>query len=58
MAHLDDLFYWMASLLLGLVVLWVIWSSAFEAENGEPIIQVIPLLFAGSIWLLARLFRS
>jgi hypothetical protein len=58
MAHPGDLFYWMASLLLGLVTLLVVWSSAFNADHGEPVVQVVPLLFAGSIWLLARLFRS
>jgi hypothetical protein len=47
----------MASLLLGLVALLVVWSFAFNAERGEHVIQVVPLLFAGSIWLLARLFR-
>jgi 4-hydroxybenzoate polyprenyltransferase len=57
MTHPGDLFYWMASLLLGLVVILVIWS-AFNADHGEPVIPMIPLLFAGSIWLLARHFRS
>jgi hypothetical protein len=58
MTHPGDIFYWMASLLLGLVVVLVIWSSAFNADHGEPVIPMIPLLFAGSIWLLARHFRS
>lgn len=58
MTRPGDLFYWMASLLLGLVTLLVVWSSAGNADHGEPVIQVIPLVFAGSIWLLARLFRS
>jgi hypothetical protein len=58
MAHPGDLFNWTAGLLLGLVALWVVWSFTFSSGNGEPIIQVVPLLLVGSIWLLARLFRS
>jgi hypothetical protein len=58
MTHPGDLFYWMASLLLGLVTLLVVWNSAGNADHGEPVIQVVPLLFAGSIWLLAGLLRS
>jgi hypothetical protein len=58
MTHLGDLFYWMASLVFGLVMLLVIWSSAFNADHGEPVIQIIPLVIAGSIWILARLCRS
>jgi hypothetical protein len=57
MTHPGDIIYWMASLLLGLVALLVVWSFAFNLDRGEPVIQVVPLLFAGSIWLLARLFR-
>lgn len=58
MARPRDFFYWTASGVVSLIVLWVVWSYAFNANNGEPIIQVVPLLFAGAIWLLARLFRS
>jgi hypothetical protein len=58
MTRPGDFIYWMASLLLGLVAVLVVWSSAFNADHGEPVIPVIPLLFAASIWLLARLFRS
>ncbi len=58
MARLGDLFYWTASVVVILIALWVLWSYVVSVDNGEPIIQIIPLLFAGAIWLLARLFRS
>jgi TRAP-type C4-dicarboxylate transport system permease small subunit len=58
MTHPGDLFYWMASLLLGVVTLMVVWSSVVRVDHGQPIIQIVPLAFAGFIWLLARLFRS
>ena len=58
MARPGDIFCWTASVVVGLIAFWVVWDYVVNANNGEPIIQVVPLLFAGAIWLLARLFRS
>ena len=58
MARMGDVLYWMASVVAVVITLWVVWSYFVNADNGEPIIQVVPLLFAGTIWLLARLCRS
>jgi len=52
MARAGDFFYWTANGVVGLIVLWVVWGYVFNTNNGEPIIQVVPLLFAGSLWLL------
>jgi len=53
-----DIFYWTANVVVGLVVLWVVWSYVFNADRGEPILQIVPLLLAAAIWLLARLGRT
>jgi hypothetical protein len=57
MEHPGDVFYWAASVVAGLITLWVVWSYVFNADKGEPIVQIVPLLLAGAIWLLARLGR-
>jgi hypothetical protein len=58
MARPEDIFCWTASVVVDLIALWVVWDYVVNADNGEPIIQVVPLVFAGAVWLLARLFRS
>jgi hypothetical protein len=44
-------FYWAAAIIAGLLVLWVLWSYVFDADRGEPIIRIAPLVLAGVIWL-------
>jgi hypothetical protein len=51
-------FYHTASVIAGLIALWVVWGYIYDAEKGEPIVQVVPLLLAGAIWLLAWLGRD
>ena len=50
--------YQTASVVAGLITLWVVWGYIYDAEKGEPILQVVPLLLAGTIWLLAWLGRD
>jgi hypothetical protein len=45
--------FWMATIIAGLIVAWVVWSYVY----GEPIIQIVPLLFAVGIWLLGLACR-
>ena len=40
------------------MTLWVVWAYVYNAEKGEPVVDVVPLLLAGAIWLLARLGRD
>lgn len=54
----EDVVYKTASLVAGLIALWAVWSCIDNAERGNPVIQVVPLLFAAAIWLLARLGRD
>ena len=46
-----EIFYWAGTFIAGLLVLWVIWSFVFNAELGEPIIRIVPLVLAAAIWL-------
>jgi hypothetical protein len=43
--------YWTATLVAGLIVAWVVWGYVSNAEEGEPVFPIVPLLFAGAIWL-------
>ncbi len=43
--------YWTATLVAGLIVAWVVWGYVSNAEAGEPVFPIVPLLFAGVIWL-------
>ncbi len=57
MSRPGDIVYLLASTIAGLITFWVVWAYFYNAEKGEPIIQIVPLFFAGAIWLLARLCR-
>jgi hypothetical protein len=50
-AWFGDTFYWTATVIAGLLLAWVLWSYSFNDTNGEPIIQIVPLLLAAVIWL-------
>jgi hypothetical protein len=43
--------YWTASVIAALIVAGVIWDYMYGILNGDPIIRIIPMLFAGAIWL-------
>ncbi len=58
MTRPGDVLYRMASIVAVLIALWVVWGYLYDAQEGEPVIQVVPLLFAGAIWLLARFGRD
>ena len=44
--------YWTATTVAGLIVALVIADYVFNANRGEPIIEVVPLLLAGVIWFI------
>ncbi len=46
-----EIFYWTGTIIAGLLVLWVLWSYEFDADRGEPIVRIAPLVLAGVIWL-------
>jgi hypothetical protein len=44
--------FWTATIIAGLIVVWELWGYVYDAERGEPIIWIAPLLFAAAIWLV------
>jgi hypothetical protein len=50
--RLGDILFFMATIVAALIAAWVVWSYVTGLRNGEPIIQIVPLLFAGAILLL------
>ncbi|MGB8826821.1 MAG: hypothetical protein WCD25_26095 [Pseudolabrys sp.] len=50
-ASWGKIIYWTATLIAGLIIVSVAWSYVYNVEQGEPIIPIVPLLFAVAIWL-------
>ena len=50
-AWLGETFYWMATIIAGLLFAWVLWGYSFNGAKGEPVILIVPLLLAAVIWL-------
>jgi len=44
--------FWTATIIAGLIVVWEVWGYVYDAERGEPIIWIAPLLLAAAIWLV------
>jgi hypothetical protein len=50
-ASWGEVSYWTATIVAGLIVVSAAWSYVYNVEQGEPIIPIVPLLFAGAIFL-------
>ena len=57
-ARRGEAIYWTATLVAGLIVAWSVWSYVSNTESGEPVLPIIPLLFAGVIWLAGWAVRK
>jgi hypothetical protein len=55
--RLGAILFSIASIVAALIVAWVIWAYLSGLRNGEPVIQIVPLLFAGVIFLLGLACR-
>ena len=44
--------YWAATVIAGLIVVAVVTGYVSNAAEGEPFIPIVPLVLAGSIWLV------
>ncbi len=53
-----DFIYWSATTIAALLVLWVIWAYVYNANRGEPIIQILPLVIAAVVWVAGRTCRA
>jgi hypothetical protein len=52
-----EILYRITTILAGLIVVLVIAGYFYDASRGEPIIPIVPLLLAGTIWLIGRSCR-
>jgi hypothetical protein len=57
-ARLGQFLYWLATIIAGVLVAWVVWGYISDMERGEPIIRIFPLLLAGVIWLAGWVCRK
>ena len=56
-ARWGETLYWTATVIAGLIVVWVVWTYVFNTESGYPVFPVVALLLAGAIWLVGRACR-
>ena len=56
-ASWGELIYWVATIIAGLIVVYVAWGYVQNTEEGYPVIPIVPLLLAGVIWLAGRACR-
>jgi hypothetical protein len=56
-ASWGELIYWVATIVAGLIVVFVVWGYVSNIEEGDPVMPIVPLLCAGAIWLAGRACR-
>jgi len=56
-ARWGEYLYRGATILAGLIALLVVANYFYDASRGEPIMLIVPLLLAGTIWLIGRSCR-
>ena len=56
-ANWGELIYWVATIVAGLIVIFVAWGYVSNISEGYPVIPIAPLLCAGAIWLAGRVCR-
>ena len=57
-ARLGRFIYWLATMMAGELVVWVLWSYVYTNIRGEPLISIVQLLLAGVIWLAGWVCRK
>lgn len=53
-----DVFYRAASMLAALLIALALVNAGYDAARGLPFVPVVPLVLAGTIWLLGRVARA
>jgi len=52
-----ELIYWTTTAIAGLILVFIVWGYLQNTDKGYPVIPIVPLLFAGAIWLAGRACR-
>ena len=56
-AWCGEVFCWTATIIAGLIAVWVVWSYVSNISEGYAVIPIVPLLIAGAVWLVGRACR-
>jgi hypothetical protein len=51
-------FYWTATIVAGLIVMWLLWVTCPTPAKAYLIISITPLALAGAIWLTGWFCRN
>jgi hypothetical protein len=57
-ARLGQFLFWLATIIAGVLVAWVVLGYVYTSNRGEPLISIVPLLLAGAIWLAGWVCRK
>ena len=61
-AHLSMRFgnavFWTATILAGLILVWVVLGYLYDLSEGLPVLSVVALVLAAVIWLLGLFCRQ
>jgi len=52
-----EVIYWTFTAIAGVIVLSVAANFVFDADRGEPVFRLIPLVLAGAVWLVGWVCR-
>ena len=55
--HAGNILYWLATIVAGLIVIFVI-ALAISWAQGQPILRIFALLTALLVWLMGRICRA
>ena len=55
--HAGNILYWLATIVAGLIVIFVIAELAISWAQGQPILRIFALLTALLVWLMGRICR-
>ena len=56
-ARWGEFVYRIAAMLAGIIAVLAVLNYVYDANRGEPIIPIIPVLLAGVIWLIGHACR-
>ena len=56
--HGGNILYWLATIVAGLIVIFVIADLTISRAQGQPILRIFALLTALLVWLIGRICRS
>ena len=57
-ASWGELIYWVATIVAGLIAVFVVLGYLHNTDEGYPVLPIVPLLVAGAIWLAGRACRN